>query len=104
MSRPPADAQQLPGAPEPMDPDPGVPRLLRVWHVTFGQRYRRELHPTFVAAHPDYWVDIAAASEPEARAKAHRLLGGHWAEMYPDDADWRDRMHYFRGGCLGTYQ
>jgi hypothetical protein len=59
----------------------GVP-LACEFYVTFGQRYAREPHPTFPAAHPDGYVVIVAPSEPIARAAAFSAFGTAWAFIY----------------------
>lgn len=61
------------------------------YRVTFGQRYHREPHPTFPAAHPDGWLAIDATDEDTAREVAHLMLGTHWAFLYDaatSDVDW----------------
>lgn len=54
------------------------------WIVTFGQRYRRERHPSFADAHPDGWVVIVADDEWQARDTAMRLFGEQWAFLYSE--------------------
>ena len=52
------------------------------YRVTFGQRYRREEHPTFPAAHPDGWVTILAYDDAGARAIAFSMFDQYWSFMY----------------------
>lgn len=73
----------------------------REYRVTFGQRYRRETHPTFPAAHPDGWVTILAYDDAGARAVAFSMFEQAWSFMYgPSDRPqtyWDDT---FPGGEL----
>ena len=70
------------------------------FRVTFGQRFRHEHHPAFIAGQldfepdPDGWLTIVAEYESEARATAVALLGQAWAFLYraPFDDDW-DQMY-----------
>lgn len=67
--------------------------------VTFGQRYAREQHPTFGAAHPDGWFEIEAPDYGEARRLAIGWLGTAWSQMYGgDNWDWtyypRGQLHF----------
>ncbi len=77
---------------------------MAIYHVTFGQQYPRETHPTFPAADRDGWVDIVAPDFASARSVAFLHLGAKWAGMYPDDERWRaeDRGLYPLG-CLATF-
>lgn len=44
---------------------------METFHITFGQRYRREAHPTLGAlGHPDYVIEIRAQDRAEAEAIA----------------------------------
>lgn len=64
---------------------------MREFRVTFGQRWRREGHPTFPAAHPDGWLTIVAPDEDRAREVAFGWLGRHWSDLYratDPDAMW----------------
>jgi hypothetical protein len=59
---------------------------LAEYRVTFGQRYRHEVHPTFPAAHPDGWVTICAYDDAGARAIAFSMFDQAWSFMYgPSD-------------------
>ena len=40
------------------------------YYLTFGQKYRREPHPSGLSVHPDGYVEIIASSFEEARATA----------------------------------
>lgn len=54
------------------------------YFVTFGQRYAREPHPTFPAAHPDGWLEIEAPNYAAANQAAHDFLGSHFALLYEE--------------------
>lgn len=60
------------------------------FRVTFGQRFHRDEHPTFPAAHPDGWVTILAADRDTAHRAAMERLGQAWGSLYQqgDDIDW----------------
>lgn len=68
--------------------------------VTFGQKYRREPHPTFLEAHPDGWVSVDADTETEARAKVVARFGIAWSDLYPELDFLEDRYLYPRGELL----
>jgi hypothetical protein len=69
----------------------------RVFFVTFGQKYRRERHPTFPEAHPDGWLTIEATDMYEARRAAYQMLGTGWSWLYDEqDLDW-DPKYYPNG-------
>jgi hypothetical protein len=58
------------------------------YRVTFGQKYRRDPHPTYRKAHPDGWLTIVAPDEVAARNVAVSRLGRAWAFMYaPENWD-----------------
>lgn len=52
------------------------------WWITFGVRYRQELHPTWPAAHPDGYLAISGVGYGQARDLANALLGHDWAAIY----------------------
>lgn len=77
---------------------------MRLFHVTFGQRFPREEHPTFPKAHRDGWVDILASDEHGAREIAVARLGQAWSGLYPDDDDWREHsVPFYPMGVLATF-
>ena len=63
---------------------------LKEYRFTFGQKYRREEHPTFPAAHPDGYVTVIATDESQARNAVVGLIGTAWAFCYvaPFTDDW----------------
>jgi hypothetical protein len=56
------------------------------YRVTFGQRYAKEPHPTWTAAHPDGWVTVIADDCKTARRWAYANFGIHWCDLYEADA------------------
>ena len=52
------------------------------FYVTFGQRYRREAHPTDKRIHPDGVVAIKASTMEEAREQAFSVFGRNWSCIY----------------------
>lgn len=50
--------------------------------ITFGQKYRRETHPTFAKAHPDGWVVVVADDDMQARLEVIHRIGREWAFLY----------------------
>jgi len=50
--------------------------------VTFGQKWRHEVHPGFPAADPDGWLTIVAPGYRAAREFAFALLGTAWCDLY----------------------
>lgn len=58
---------------------------MKEFAVTFGQKYREEVHPKVKYAHPDGYLVVEAAQMNEARQKAFNELGQSWAFIYPID-------------------
>jgi hypothetical protein len=66
----------------------------REFRVTFGLRYRYDVHPQFPQAHPDGWLAIVARDEEIAWQVAHVVLDYDWAGIYAgpfDEAVWQNR-------------
>jgi hypothetical protein len=61
------------------------------FYLTFGQRYLRESHPLFPAAHPDGWIQIEAPTYAAARSLAAQHLKDRWAFLYSAD-DFRPEL------------
>lgn len=51
--------------------------------ITFGDRYRREFHPTFKEAHPDMVLAVRGEDYWSARELAFAFLQGKFAFDYP---------------------
>lgn len=75
----------------------GKAAALREYRITFGQKYAREAHPVFPAAHPDGWVTILASDYASARATAFASLGRFWGDLY----DMELKGNRFLGDVLG---
>lgn len=59
------------------------------FYVTFGQKYPREPHPSWGAAHHNGWVRLVGATDrADARGWATVLFGRQWSEVY-------DSLHGF---------
>ena len=71
---------------------------MTTYALTFGDRYRREPHPTFEQAHPDGWVEVQAAIREDAVRLGYELLGPAWSRVYRLDEIQRE---FFPRGCLG---
>lgn len=72
----------------------------RKFYLTFGVKYRHEVHPHWEGADPDGWVLIEALDEPAARALAQQYLGMFWSMLYPDThftEELNKRMYYPKG-------
>lgn len=72
------------------------------YYVTFGQRYRRDTHPTFSPAHPDGWVTILAKDDLAARRVAVNWFGTAWCDLYEDEPEQAlfplGELHRIEGG------
>lgn len=69
-------------------------------HITFGQKYRREPHPTYPAAHPDMWVEV----EGNTLGECYDLVGKHFGQFYAGsyiDTEWERDNHamFYPRGC-----
>lgn len=76
---------------------------LHKFYLTFGVKYRNEVHPYWVGADPDGWVLIEAETEDAARALAVQYLDKYWAFLYPAnrfDVD-RYRQDFYPKGQVG---
>lgn len=59
---------------------------MKPYSVTFGQRYAREPHPRWAAAHPDGWLVVWANDWEDLRTWLHDNLDGLWAFEYEGEA------------------
>lgn len=65
--------------------------------VTFGQRFRRDVHPQLPAAHPDGYVVFVTDYPDNVRLLVVDQLGVEWSGIYTEPfADFRDE-YYPRG-------
>ena len=68
-----------------------------IYHVTFGQQYRQEVHETAPYVHPDGYVTIEAPDMFAARAIAFEHFDRCWAMIY-EQKEFKDA--YFPRGEL----
>jgi hypothetical protein len=61
------------------------------FYVTFGQRYRREPHPSGHLIHPDSYVKVEARGWREAEARVLEVFGQHYAFLY-DEAGFKPEL------------
>lgn len=66
--------------------------MSREYWVTFGQRYAREEHPTFPAAHPDGWLVFEVADHLDHRA-AYAAIWQVLGERFSDASQGPFRAH-----------
>lgn len=78
-------------------------------YITFGQKYRWEIHPVNGNAHPDGWFEFTAPTYGQALRLAQRYLmgadtNGHPMPLYAFDYDEErfDPVLYPRG-CLARF-
>ncbi len=55
------------------------------YYLTFGQKYRREEHPSGKHVHPDGYVVIVAEDYHAARDIVEQLYGRHWADLQTEE-------------------
>lgn len=84
-------------------------RLTATCYITFGQKYRWEIHPVNGNAHPDGWFEFTAPTYGQALRLAQRYLmgadtNGHPMPLYAFDYDEErfDPVLYPRG-CLARF-
>lgn len=68
--------------------------------ITFGQKYRREPHPSYPAAHPDLWVEV----EGDSLQECYDLIGEHLGQFYAfshseDQWEKEDMAKWYPRGC-----
>jgi hypothetical protein len=70
--------------------------------ITFGQKYRREPHPTlgYWPELVDGWLTVEAEDEMAARDQIASLIGPAYAFLYEET----DYLQYNTAGCLGTLE
>lgn len=72
------------------------------FYVTFGQRYRHELHPTGVSIDPDAVIKIEAESPQRAHSKAMDIFDGAFHRVL-DEKTWQEVKRYYPHGVLENY-
>lgn len=68
--------------------------------LTFGQKYAREPHPLYPAAHPDGYVVIEADDYDAARLAVANTFAIYWCDLYTPET-WQLYVDYFPRGELG---
>lgn len=77
---------------------------LKEFRVTFGQRYRRDAHPSLPEAHPDGYVAVMATDFDAARRIVIGHLGAAWAFLYAGPFDETEWAAHYPMGRLRTLQ
>lgn len=54
------------------------------FYITFGQKYRRETHPSGYDISPDGVVQVVAPNYETARDIAVKSFGQEWSFIYPE--------------------
>lgn len=52
--------------------------------LTFGQRYKREHHPSGYNINPNGWIEVYAYNYDLARQKAFDVFGSDWCWLYSE--------------------
>ena len=73
---------------------------LNGYRFMFGQKYRREEHPTFPAAHPGGYVTVIATDESQACDAVVDLIGTAWSFCYSPPFGGDDWQFYYPLGEL----
>lgn len=69
--------------------------------LTFGQKYRHQLHPSGKKINPDGWIEIFAYNYDLARQKAFEHFGSDWCWLYTEE---EFRPHHFQAGRIGKIE
>lgn len=77
---------------------------MKEFRFTFGQRYRREVHPCLAEAHPDGWMTVEAEDYDQAREIAVSELGADWAFQYEEPFDEQEWARLYPLGEIGWCQ
>ena len=85
-----------------------TPDMTEVCYVTFGQKYRHEVHPVDDRAHPDGWFEYSADTWREASEAARRhLMGddgfGQMVPLFAFDYQERPDEDFYPRGCLARF-
>lgn len=71
------------------------------YFLTFGQKYRREHHPSGYNINPDGWFEIYVYNYDLARQKAFEYFGQDWCWLYSEQEFERDD---FPAGKIGAIE
>lgn len=77
---------------------------MATFYLTFGQKYRREVHPQLGARPelPDGWLTVEAETEADAQTIVVMTLDWNWSDLR--QAHDTDMLFFFPAGNLGTLQ
>lgn len=67
------------------------------FYITFGQKYRREAHPSGYDISPDGVVQVVAPNYETARDIAVKSFGQEWSFIYPERYT---EMNYYPLGVI----
>ena len=67
------------------------------FYITFGQKYRRETHPSGYDISPDGVVQVVAPNYETARDIAVKSFGDQWSFIYPES---HAEMDYYPLGVI----
>lgn len=67
------------------------------FYITFGQKYRRENHPSGYDISPDGVVQVVAPNYETARDIAVKSFGQEWSFIYPES---HAEMDYYPLGVI----
>lgn len=66
------------------------------YYVTFGQKFRREIHPANDFLHPDGWIRVVMTNPEAARFMANAKLAP-WANLYSEEEFLKEQDRYPKG-------
>lgn len=61
------------------------------FYVSFGVGYATSLHPYWMGAHPDGYLEVVAPDEEAARLLVRSYIGLKWGHMYDRKPEWAKR-------------
>lgn len=67
------------------------------FYITFGQKYRREAHPSGYNVSPDGVVRVVAPNYEAARELAVKSFGDQWSFIHPERYT---KMEYYPQGVV----
>lgn len=71
----------------------------QIFHVTFGQQYRHEPHPTHAWVHPDGYATLVVPASVAPDMAAYQIFGDRYSFVYTED-QFEDSKHHYPRGCL----
>lgn len=64
---------------------------MATFYVSFGVGYAHSLHPYWMGAHPDGWLEVVAPDEEAARLVVRKYVGLKFGTMYDRTPGWARR-------------